>query len=947
MSDDPNNRGPADRGGEDAVTHTHADSATHRLPKQIGQFHVKALLAAGGMGVVYRAVQEQPRRTVAVKVMKHGIASRSAMRRFEYESQVLARLRHPGIAQVFEAGTHDDGTGPVPYFAMEYIPSAKTITLFANEKKLKTRERLELFAQACDAVHHGHQKGIIHRDLKPDNILVDTQGKIKIIDFGVARGTDSDLAVTTLQTDVGQLIGTLQYMSPEQCEADPDAIDARSDVYSLGVVLFELISGQLPYRVSRKHLLDGTRAIKENEPTRLSTINRTLRGDIETIVLKTLEKDRDRRYQSAAELAQDIRFYLRGDAITARPPSAAYRLSLFARRNRSPLGVAALLAVVASTAGVMVARSQDKAREAEFARAAAIKRALEAEKTANVTREPEAPSKKHPSDLIGQKPPLFYLSTAEGKPVGTQNFAANKATILNFIALNCPYSLKQIPKLEGIRAEYEPQGVRFVNVLGTMGKDYSLAEASELLDRFGCHMELAKDPDNRVKDLFHRFGWPGLFILDGEGTVTSFLSGNRSELMAELRGRLDSVLYGIPTPEAKLAQAEAMHREKLKNNRRTLGTGHRDTLRTMESLADNIARQGRLSEAEKLYREILRTRQQYLGERDPQTLVAKHNLGMVILDQNKPAEAEELFREVLEQRRLSLGEDDPATRQSMAYLGLALHRQGKSEGAEPYIAELIQLRRHNAQQRDVTATTLNQYAWLLLTCEPEELRDPKTALPVAKEAARLSGRQSAEILDTLAVAQKMTGDLDAAIETQKEALKLLSCVEFETVFEYGQVLAAFYREAGRLDELEQWYRDSVAEARAILPPGSLALAMSIRTLGEFLLEQQRFSEAERAFREVLEMGRQALPENHWRIYEVETIVGTSLAGQGRFEEAESIIVNAYPQLKKDRHIPPEDLQKVRQRVVDLYTAWGKPEQADQYRAGSPNSDIQRTNQARN
>ncbi|UCC32254.1 MAG: serine/threonine protein kinase, partial [Phycisphaerales bacterium] len=205
------------------------------LPQHIGQFHVKDVIASGGMGTVYRAMQKQPRRTVAVKVMRQGIASRSALRRFEYESQLLARLRHPGIAQVYEAGTHDDPAAPgspVPFFAMEYIPNAKPITQYAQEKKLGTRERMELFAQVCDAIHHGHQKGIIHRDLKPSNILVDAQGQVKIIDFGVARSTDSDLAVTTLQTDIGQLIGTLQYMSPEQCEADPHNIDTRSDVYA-------------------------------------------------------------------------------------------------------------------------------------------------------------------------------------------------------------------------------------------------------------------------------------------------------------------------------------------------------------------------------------------------------------------------------------------------------------------------------------------------------------------------------------------------------------------------------------------------------------------------------------------------------------------------------------------------------------------------------------------
>ena len=260
------------------VTETLPD-APARLPKQIGQYHIKRAIATGGMGTVYEAVQERPRRTVALKVMKQGIASRSALRRFEYESQILARLRHPGIAQVFEAGTHHDGTSTVPYFVMEYIPNAKPINKYADEKRLGSRERLELFAQVCDAVQHGHQKGIIHRDLKPGNILVDSQGQPKIIDFGVARSTDSDMAVTTLQTDVGQLIGTLQYMSPEQCEADPHDIDTRSDVYALGVVIYELLCGKLPYYVTGVAMHEATRIIREQHPTKLSTINRALRGD--------------------------------------------------------------------------------------------------------------------------------------------------------------------------------------------------------------------------------------------------------------------------------------------------------------------------------------------------------------------------------------------------------------------------------------------------------------------------------------------------------------------------------------------------------------------------------------------------------------------------------------------------------------------------------------------
>ena len=279
------------RQGEDVVespsggpaaesTETGSPPMASRTLDRIGHYHIKRVIASGGMGTVYEATQEKPRRTVALKLMRHGIASRSALRRFEYESQILARLRHPGIAQVYEAGTHRDDSGTVPFFAMEYIVGAKPITQYVKEKKLGARQRMELFAQVCDAIHHGHQKGIIHRDLKPSNILVDATGQVKIIDFGVARSTDSDLAVTTLQTDIGQLVGTLQYMSPEQCEADPHNIDTRSDVYALGVVFYELLCGRLPYNVTRMAMHEATRIIREQQPTRLTTIDKALKGDI-------------------------------------------------------------------------------------------------------------------------------------------------------------------------------------------------------------------------------------------------------------------------------------------------------------------------------------------------------------------------------------------------------------------------------------------------------------------------------------------------------------------------------------------------------------------------------------------------------------------------------------------------------------------------------------------
>ncbi|MHC4996390.1 MAG: serine/threonine protein kinase, partial [Planctomycetota bacterium] len=371
-----------------------AKDSPARMPKQIGKYRIKKLIGTGGMGSIYQAVQEQPRRNVAIKLMKSGVTSSSALRRFEYESQLLARLRHPGIAEVYDAGTHEAHDGAVPYFVMEYIPGAKRITEYARDNNLSTRDRLKLFLEAAAAVHHGHTKGVIHRDLKPDNIIVDSHGRVKIIDFGVARATDSDMAVTTLQTDIGQLIGTVQYMSPEQIEAEPDDLDTRSDVYSLGVVLYELLCDQLPYDVSKMKVFDATRVVREQDAPKLSTVNASLRGDVETITLKALEKNRDRRYQTAEALAADIQRYLNNEPITAHPPSVAYQMSIFARRHKPLMaGVAAvfaalLLGVIAST--VLWLDAVDARDAAEAARAQAETLKAQAEAALGTAKEAQA-----------------------------------------------------------------------------------------------------------------------------------------------------------------------------------------------------------------------------------------------------------------------------------------------------------------------------------------------------------------------------------------------------------------------------------------------------------------------------------------------------------------------------------------------------------------------------
>lgn len=337
------------------TVHSATDQPT-LVGQSVGGYQVERFLATGGMGSVYVAVQENPRRQVALKVISTALATQSVLRRFELESLVLAKLQHPNIAQVYEAGTHNDATGPIPFFAMEYVVGSRTITDFARDEDLSVRERLALFATVCDAVHHGHLKGVIHRDIKPANILIDTSSGSavpKIIDFGVARLVDSESTGVTAQTQIGHLIGTLLYMSPEQCETDSADLDVRSDVYSLGVVLFELLCKQPPYDLQRVPVAQVPQIIREQPPARPRAINGELRGDIETIMLKALAKDRSRRYQSAHELARDIRRYLKHEPVTAHPDSALYNFRMFARRNRMIVGATAAIIVVLIAAVVV------------------------------------------------------------------------------------------------------------------------------------------------------------------------------------------------------------------------------------------------------------------------------------------------------------------------------------------------------------------------------------------------------------------------------------------------------------------------------------------------------------------------------------------------------------------------------------------------------------------
>lgn len=324
--------------------------STSDVPSSIGKYRVIRELGRGGMSVVYECEQDSPSRRVAVKLMDTRFKSLALNRRLRLEAEILAKLRHECIATVYEAGVTAPGEGSRPYFAMELVDGV-SLTEFAEREALDTRQRLELLARVADGVEHAHQKGVIHRDLKPGNILVTDAGVPKILDFGIARVTHSDVHTTTLHTTVGAILGTIAYMSPEQASGDEAELGTQADVYSLGVIGYELLAGELPLRLEDRPIYDAIRMIRDENPTMLSSLAVRWRGDIETLIHKALEKDPQRRYASAGAFAEDVRRYLSHQPIAARPPSTLYQLQKFSKRNRALVGgtLATILVLIVGT----------------------------------------------------------------------------------------------------------------------------------------------------------------------------------------------------------------------------------------------------------------------------------------------------------------------------------------------------------------------------------------------------------------------------------------------------------------------------------------------------------------------------------------------------------------------------------------------------------------------
>lgn len=648
-------------------------------------------LGRGGMGVVYVAEQHNPRRMVALKLIRPGLTDPELLGRFAYEAQILGRLQHPGIAQIYEAGTTDTGDGPQPFFAMELV-SGRPLAAFLADRQFGIRERVALFIRICAAVQHAHTKGVIHRDLKPGNILVSDDGQPKILDFGVARATGGDVQACTRYTTMGQLVGTVPYMSPEQIGGDPRELDTRSDVYALGVILYELLAGRLPYDLAHRPLPEIARIIREVAPLPLGAANRALRGDLELIAAHALEKDRGQRYQSAADLAADLQRYLDDEAVVARPPSAWYRARKFARRRRALVVSAAVVAL--AVLGGLVATS------------AALARALRAERTAN-TRLAESLAARR-AEAAQRRIAEQARARAE---LEAETAAAVNAFLNDMLASVDPaegdreITVREVldRAAEGISGALPGRPLVEAAVRRTIGRSYlglglyeqalaqleaalairtrcldgdapevlaSLSDVATALQNLS-RLDEAQTQFERALDLHTQ--------VYGEMHVETLAARNNLGLLLVLRGRY--------------AEAEPHFRAALAGHERVSGPESLETLDALSNLAALLEYQGRLDEAEPLARASLDARRRAFGPRHPGTLVAINNLGTLLAAADRLDEAEPLYKEGLELSRQVLGAEHPETLISMANMAGLLRDRRKFDDAEALYRETLAIRR--------------------------------------------------------------------------------------------------------------------------------------------------------------------------------------------------------------------------------------------------------------
>jgi serine/threonine protein kinase/tetratricopeptide (TPR) repeat protein len=776
----------------------------------VGRYHLVEMIGEGGMGEVWLAEQKEPvRRRVALKLIKAGMNTREVIARFESERQALALMDHPAIAKVLDAGATPQGT---PYFVMEYVAGVP-ITTYCDDHRLNTRERLELFIKVCEGVQHAHQKAIIHRDLKPSNILVtelDGHATPKIIDFGIAKALNQRLTAKTLFTRIGVMVGTPEYVSPEQALSSGEDVDTRTDVYSLGIVLYELLVGVPPLELRKIAFDEFLRRLRQDDPpkpstkvrtqdattgselarkrqTEISTLARLMQGEIDDITLKAIEKDRSRRYGSPSEFAADIGRYLRDEPVLAVPPSAAYRMRKFARRHRGALvTTCAFLLVLVAAAIVSVRQSIRANREAAVA---------------------EAVSEFLQNDLLAQA-----SADKQSASHNTPDPDLKVRTVLDRAAAQIPGKFERQPEVES--AIRDTIGQTYMD-LGVYGASKIQLERALSLERtqFGVDSPKTLRTLSRLGRLADLQGNDS----EAERLLVQALEAQRRLLGPEHPNTLLSMtsLGIVYWREGKAAQAEATDKQLVATERRVLGPEHLDTLRAMNNLALVYWREGKLKDADALGQEVVDTDRRVFGPEHPDTLKAMNNLAAIYGYEEKWAEAEALDTQILEIRRRVLGPEQPATLSSMNNLSTAYDGEGKYADAEAIADQALQIQRR--------------------VLGPEHPDTVRTLTNVASYSRALGNYALAESLGK------------QALQSER---RVLGADNPETLIS-AQKLAYTYFAEHKYAQAEALDSQTLDIERRVFGPENPTVLLILGNLGDIFQEQGKYAQAEALYRNYL------------------------------------------------------------------------------------------------
>lgn len=896
-----------------------------------GRYKLIEVIGEGGMGEVWAAEQIEPvRRRVAVKVIRSGLDSHQSLARFEAERQALALMDHPNIAKVLDAGATATGR---PYFVMELVRGVP-INTYCDRHRLSPRQRLELFIPVCRAIQHAHQKGIIHRDIKPSNILVEShEGRAspKVIDFGVSKAMAQPLTHLTLNTGFGTVVGTLAYMAPEQAATDASDVDTRADVYALGVVLYELLAGSTPFdpdRLKKAALHEVVRVIREEDPprpsTKLSTADalpnlaanratepnrlvRLLRGDVEWVVMKCLEKDRDRRYETANALALDLERYLSDEPVLAGPPTVAYRVRKFVRRNQGGVLASALVllalvgGIVGTTWGLFEARRQRDAAE-QARQDEAVQRGL-AEKNASDANLQKIEAQRQRTEAQKQAAIAYAVNDFLQTDLLGQASARKQASPTTKPDLNLTVKTAVDRAAQKIAGRFDKQPLVEAAIRRTIGWAYrDLGDLPAAQIQFDHALELVR----KAK---------------GEEDPETIDITSDVAMMHRLQGRYE--------------ESESLCREVVDQARRTLGENHPVTLRAIGALANVLVARGKQPEAETLLLRVLDYEKNTFGEENAQTLVSMNTLGNIYKDEAKYPEAVELYRKVHEVRLRQLGEEHPDTVSVENNLAIVYKLQGDYDQARQLYEHVLDVRRRVlGEDHPNTLISINNIALLLL--DEARYAEAEKMLAAAQELCqRKLGEDhpmNLSMLDNLAELHDWQGRHDQAESLFGKVLALrrgkLGEDHPDTLTTmHGMAIAQAHQ--GKMDEAEMLLNQVIEVRRRVQGNEHPDLASALDELGQNRLKQKRYAEAEPPLREALAILQKSTPGLVVRFIP-QSALGGSLLGQQKYAEAEPVLLECHKGLKQLKTQSLERgkyLAKTAERLVELYTAWEKPEEA--------------------